>query len=79
MYDYQGRSWIAPPSGVRAREAGDLSHDCYIPKKCIKKYTGHTKGVTGIQFYPGTGTSWPAWLLCFDCYRSLVAICIDGW
>ena len=52
LYDYQGRSWIAAPSGVRAETD---EHDCFIPKKCIKKYTGHTKGVHAIEFFPGTG------------------------
>lgn len=51
--DYQGRSWVVPPSGVRP---GDNDHECFIPKKCIKKYTGHTKGVQAIEFFPKTGT-----------------------
>jgi pre-mRNA-processing factor 17 len=50
--DYQGRSWVEPPSGVRP---GDNDHECFIPKKCIKKYTGHTKGVHAIEFFPNTG------------------------
>lgn len=52
MFDYQGKPWCDPPSGVRA-DGGD--HNCFIPKKCIKKYTGHTKGVQAIEFFPGTG------------------------
>lgn len=52
QYDYQGRSWIAPPSGIR-RETEE--HECFIPKKCIKKYTGHSKGVNDIHFFPFTG------------------------
>lgn len=51
-FDYQGRSWVCPPSGTRP---DDGDHDCYIPKKCVKKYTGHTKGVQAIEFFPGTG------------------------
>ena len=52
--DYQGRSWTAAPSGIRPEEEfGD--HDCFIPKKCIRKFTGHTKGVHAIEFFPGTG------------------------
>ncbi len=39
--DYQGRSWIEPPKGVRP----DPDHDCFIPKKLIHTWTGHTKGV----------------------------------
>lgn len=38
--------------GVRA-DGGD--HDCFLPKKAIHKYTGHSKGVQSIQFMPGTG------------------------
>lgn len=52
MFDYQGRPWWQAPSGVRA-DGGD--HACYLPKKCVKKYTGHNKGVQGIEFFPGTG------------------------
>lgn len=52
--DYQGRPWTVPPSGVRPEEEfGD--HECFIPKKCIRKFTGHTKGVQAIEFFPGTG------------------------
>merc|ERR1711991_26067 len=52
LFDYQGRSWTSPPSGVRPETE---EHQCYLPKKCIKKYTGHTKGVQAIEFIPGTG------------------------
>jgi len=50
--DYQGRSWTKPPAGVRP---DDGEHECYIPKKCVKKYTGHTKGVNMVEFFPSTG------------------------
>lgn len=50
--DYQGRSWIEAPKGVRP---DDGDHECFLPKKCIHKYTGHTKGVQSLQFFPGTG------------------------
>ena len=52
LKDYQGRSWIAPPAGVRP-DGGN--HDCFVPKKCIKKYTGHTKGIQELDIFPGTG------------------------
>jgi pre-mRNA-processing factor 17 len=52
LVDYQGRPWWQAPSGVRA-DGGD--HACFVPKKCVKKYTGHTKGVQAIEFFPGTG------------------------
>ena len=52
LYDYQGRPWTTPPSGIRP---GTEEHQCYLPKKCVKKYTGHTKGVQAIEFLPTTG------------------------
>jgi len=52
LVDYQGRSWVSPPSGVRERER---DHDCYIPKKCVRKLSGHSKGVQAIEYFPNTG------------------------
>lgn len=51
-FDYQGRPWSSRPSSLKP---SDSRHECFIPKKCIKKYTGHTKGVQGIEFSPQTG------------------------
>lgn len=51
-YDYQGRPWTHPPAGLRA---GEGDHDCIIPKKCVKKFIGHRKGVQNIQFLPNIG------------------------
>lgn len=52
MYDYQGRSWMAPPSGVHASD----DHQCYIPKKCVHTFNNaHSKGVHAIRFFPKTG------------------------
>lgn len=49
-YDYQGRSWIAPPKDVKA------SNDhCYIPKRWVHSWSGHTKGVSAIRFFPKYG------------------------
>lgn len=54
--DYQGRPWTTPPPGVRAHQVPcEERHESFIPKKCIKKYTGHTKGVQAVLFLPGTG------------------------
>ncbi|CAM9121899.1 unnamed protein product [Discosporangium mesarthrocarpum] len=50
--DYQGKSWMAPPAGARP---GDGEHKCFTPKKCIHRWTGHTKGVQAISFFPGYG------------------------
>lgn len=48
--DYQGRSWISPPKDVKA------SNDhCYIPKRLVHTWSGHTKGVSAIRFFPKYG------------------------
>ena len=40
-YDYKGQSWMAPPSGIKPVKFGDVDdHRCYIPKKCIHRFTG---------------------------------------
>jgi pre-mRNA-processing factor 17 len=51
QYDYQGRSWILPPAGHRA----GADHAAFPPKKCIHRWTGHSKGVQAIEFFPGYG------------------------
>jgi len=60
--DYKGRSWLAPPSGMSSILSLSLSvqekmddHKCYVPKKCIHRYTGHNKGVQRIRLFPKTG------------------------
>jgi len=50
MVDYQGRSWLAAPTDVR-----DEEHECFIPKRWIHTWSGHTKGVAAIRWMPGTG------------------------
>ena len=51
LKDYQGRSWLHPPSELRA----DEEHECFIPKKWVHTWSGHTKGVAAIRWFPGTG------------------------
>lgn len=52
LLDYQGRSWMEAPKGVRADEG---EHECFVPKKLIHRWSGHGKGVNSVQFFPGTG------------------------
>ena len=48
--DYQGRSWLHP--GDKGR--GDEEHECFIPKKWVHTWSGHTKGVAAIRWFPKT-------------------------
>ncbi|GMJ00721.1 hypothetical protein like AT1G10580 [Hibiscus trionum] len=48
--DYQGRSWIAPPKDAKA-----TNDHCYIPKRLVRTWSGHTKGVSAIRFFPKYG------------------------
>ncbi|GAB4821604.1 hypothetical protein N2152v2_008650 [Parachlorella kessleri] len=48
--DYQGRSWIEPPKDRRKE-----SDQCFVPKRHIHTWSGHTKGVNGIRFFPEHG------------------------
>jgi pre-mRNA-processing factor 17 len=51
LVDYQGRSWFTAPSDRRARSG----FTCTIPKKKLHSCLGHTKGISRLLFYPGTG------------------------
>ncbi|CAB3408477.1 unnamed protein product [Caenorhabditis bovis] len=51
--DYQGRSFLVPPSftGVNLRE-DYVPERCFVPKKLIHTYRGHNKGVNYLQWFP---------------------------
>ena len=54
--DYRGRSWTAPPAGTDSAEPNDVEdHQCFVPKKCTGRLTGHNKGVHRVRFFPRTG------------------------
>ncbi|CAK9182470.1 unnamed protein product [Ilex paraguariensis] len=48
--DYQGRSWIALPKDAKA-----TNDHCFIPKRLVHTWSGHTKGVSAIRFFPKFG------------------------
>jgi pre-mRNA-processing factor 17 len=53
--DFQGRSWMTPPQGIHPEAENPADRVCYIPKKCVTKLTGHTKGVQAIEYFPQYG------------------------
>lgn len=55
-FDYKGNSWITPPAGLGAVDHVEMDHHkCFIPKKCVHRFTGHNKGVHRIRLFPKTG------------------------
>lgn len=55
-FDYKGNSWIAPPAGLGTVDHVDMDHHkCFVPKKCVHRFTGHNKGVHRIRLFPNTG------------------------
>lgn len=54
--DYMGRSFLHIPQDLDVNLLSDeLPGKCYIPKKCIHTYSGHTKGIQKIQLFPKSG------------------------
>ncbi|KAA0155609.1 hypothetical protein FNF29_01526 [Cafeteria roenbergensis] len=54
--DYQGKSWVEPPAAERAAAAIDpADRVAAVPRKCLHRYIGHSKGVQDVAFFPDTG------------------------
>jgi pre-mRNA-processing factor 17 len=51
--DYLGRTFIHPPSHLKPKSYRDLR--AFLPKKWIHTWSGHTKAVTAIKFFPVYG------------------------
>jgi pre-mRNA-processing factor 17 len=49
--DYQGRTYITPPSTLQI--PNELA--CYLPKRLVHTFSGHSKGVNAIRYFPTTG------------------------
>ena len=45
-----GRSWLEAPKDKRKE-----NDHCFLPKRWIHTWSGHTKGVNAIRFFPGSG------------------------
>ncbi|EDV24566.1 uncharacterized protein TRIADDRAFT_26041 [Trichoplax adhaerens] len=54
--DYQGRSFLHPPQDMGVRlNSEEPPEKCFLPKKHIHTWTGHTKGVSAIRLFPLSG------------------------
>ncbi|KAL4233325.1 pre-mRNA-processing factor 17 [Mactra antiquata] len=54
-YDYQGRSFLRIPQDVGVNLKSEFPPDkCFIPKKLIHTWAGHTKGVAQIRWFPNS-------------------------
>nr|CAI5841974.1 unnamed protein product [Callosobruchus analis] len=53
--DYQGRSFLHPPQDVGVNLKSDTPPDkCFLPKSHIHTWSGHSKGVAAIRWFPKT-------------------------
>lgn len=51
--DYQGRSYLHIPKDLDVKlDTDEPPERCYLPKKHIHTWTGHSKGVSSIRFFP---------------------------
>lgn len=56
MYDYQGRTYMSIPTDVDSNLLGDAGEQtCFLPKECVHEFKGHTKGVSSVRLFPGSG------------------------
>lgn len=54
--DYLGRSYMYVPTDLDIQLDKDPgSFECYAPKRIIHTWTGHSKGVNAIRFFPKSG------------------------
>ncbi|XP_052241969.1 pre-mRNA-processing factor 17-like [Dreissena polymorpha] len=52
-YDYQGRSFLHVPQDTGVNLKSEFPPEkCFIPKKLIHTWAGHTKGVAQIRWFP---------------------------
>jgi pre-mRNA-processing factor 17 len=56
LHDYQGRTYMHVPQDLDVdlkKELGSWTN--YIPKKLVHTWRGHTKPITALRFFPGSG------------------------
>jgi len=54
--DYQGRNFLHIPQDLDVNlKSSEPPAKCYLPKKLIHTWSGHTKGVSSIKLFPRSG------------------------
>ncbi|KAG0291839.1 hypothetical protein BGZ98_002852 [Dissophora globulifera] len=52
-FDYLGRTYMHVPLDLDVNLSGEPGiQECFVPKKLLHTYTGHTKGVAAVRFFP---------------------------
>lgn len=56
-YDYLGRSFLHIPQDLdrNLKRADSVPEKCFMPKKLLHTYTGHTKGIQRMKLFPVSG------------------------
>lgn len=52
--DYQGRSFLFPPLDIDV-DLNKKQFKCFLPKKVVYRYKGHSNGTTSLKMLPETG------------------------
>ena len=52
--DYQGRSFLHPPPAPEGTHYGEPPEHCFLPRRICHTWSGHSKGVAAIRFFPRT-------------------------
>ncbi|KAG0234224.1 hypothetical protein BGW41_001193 [Actinomortierella wolfii] len=56
MYDYMGRTYMHIPQDLDVNLLGEPGRqECFVPKRLLHTYTGHTKAVSAIRLFPRSG------------------------
>lgn len=56
LTDYAGRTYMHVPTDKGVSLSADAPPpDSFLPKECIHTWTGHTKAVSSIKLFPGSG------------------------
>lgn len=54
--DYLGRTYMHVPMDLDVQLDKDAgSFECFAPKRIVHTWTGHSKGVNAIRFFPKSG------------------------